>query len=91
MAYREGIIRFHSDFRTWCFDEGYQVQELQEGDQVTIRILDCLLPGRVAFVQGEQCRLSYRDYETWSKIEIALCRDFWYSGVLELEISNIVG
>lgn len=91
MARREGLIRFHSDFGAWCFDEGYQAQELQEGDQVAIWILESLLSGYVVYTQGDQCRLSFRDYNTWSNIEIALCRGSRYSGVMELEFSSIVG
>lgn len=43
MAKREGIVRFDSDLGAWCFDEEYQIQALEEFDQVAIRILDCFL------------------------------------------------
>lgn len=85
MAGREGIVRFSSDFGTWCFDEEYQIQALEEGDQVAVRILDCLLSGTVVYTQGDQCHLSFRDAETWAMIEIALCRGSRYSAVLEFE------
>ncbi len=91
MAYREGIFRYDSKSGGWCFDEGSQIQALREGDQIAIRILESLLSGTVVYLQGDECRLSFRDYGTWAKIEIALCRGSHYSGVMELEFSSIVG
>lgn len=80
---REGIVRFDSDFGAWCFDEGYQIQPLQECDQVAIRIHDCFLSSTVVLVRDAQCHLSFRDTVTWAKVEIALCRGCRYSAVLE--------
>lgn len=87
MAKRQGLVRFDSNFGSWCFDEESQIQPLEEGDQVAIRILDCFLSGTVVYTQNDQCHLSFRDAVTWSKFEIALCRGSRYSAVLEFELN----
>ncbi len=85
VAKREGIVRFDSDFGSWCFDEEYQIQPLEAGDGIAIRIHDCFLSGTVVLAQDDQCHLSFRDTVTWSKVEITLCRGCRYSAVLEFE------